>query len=701
MHNSGWWAYISYDPSRGKPSVDRALLRRVLAWAQPYYGRFAAMLALLLVIALIELVPPLLYGDLVNHLSQGTLDLARLNLLALGLFGVPLASSLLGVAQRYLSSQIGEGVIFDLRRAMYAHMQRMSLRFFTETKVGDIISRFSNDVVGAQGAVTNTLPNLIANVLTLATTLAVMLSLEPRLTLLAVVALPLFLLPTRRVGGILREIRREGAGYDARMSTAIQETLNVSGALLVRTFGRGGDELARFEDAAGSVRDIGVRRAVVGRWFFFGLGIAGAIGTALMYWAGGYLALDDKIEVGTIVAFAAYASRLYGPISALSNIQVEFATSLVSFERVFEYLDLAVEIDERPGATRLEAVRGDVAFDDVWFSYRHAPEALGAVSDGAPDAAAAAAAEPSPSGHVSSGHLPAEPVPAGHVSSGHVPGTPVPTLPAAGNGDAPGAPAAPAARGWALEGVDFEVQAGQLAALVGPSGAGKTTVGYLLARLYDPTRGRVLLDGHDLCDLTLGSVADHVGIVTQETFLFHDTIRANLAFARPAAADDEIVAACRLANIHALIASLPEGYDTVVGERGYRLSGGEKQRLALARVILKDPSVLVLDEATSHLDSHSEALIQEALERVMHGRTSLVIAHRLSTILAADVILVFQDGRIVERGRHDALVRLGGLYASLFETQFRDAPAPVRAPAGRAAFAARAKGRYNRPSLYP
>jgi ATP-binding cassette subfamily B protein len=363
---------------------------------------------------------------------------------------------------------------------------------------------------------------------------------------------------------------------------------------------------------------------LVGRWFFMGLGIASAIGTALIYWAGGYMVLEGAITVGTIVAFAAYLVRLYGPISALTNVQVEFATSMVSFERVFEYLDLPIEIQDAPRAVALGDVEGRVRFQDVSFSYL--------------DGNDQADAEPAAPGK---------------------------------NGDSPEEIAGPAAsRRWALRHLSFEIQPGQLAALVGPSGAGKTTVTYLLPRLYDPVEGRITVDGRDLRDVTQESLAHQIGMVTQETYLFHDTVRANLLYARPDATQEELEAACRAANIHDFIAGLPEGYDTLVGERGYRLSGGEKQRLAIARVILKDPCILVLDEATSHLDSESEALIQAALEPLFEGRTSLVIAHRLSTILKADKILVLDDGHLVEEGTHDELLARGGLYAHLYETQF-------------------------------
>jgi ATP-binding cassette subfamily B protein len=642
FHNSGWFAYIRYDESKPQASIDRQLLKRVGGWIRPHSGRISIMMVLLLAIALIELIPPLLYGALINELAaEPKMEISRLNVLAFGLLVIPIASSLLGVSQRYLSSFIGERLIYDLRVAMYEHMQRMGLRFFTNTKTGDIISRFASDVVGAQSAVTNTIPNLLTNVLTLVTTLAIMISLEWRLTIVAVAALPLFLLPTRRVGRILRGIRREAAEHDAKMSSQVQETLNVSGALLVRSFGRGESETDRFRGAAGAVRDIGVRRAVVGRWFFFGLGVSAAIGTALMYWAGGYLLITrGELQAGDIVTFAAYVARLYGPVSGLSNLQVEFMSTLVSFERVFEYLDLPIEIQEKPDALALDEVAGALSFEGVSFAYARQPGALeGSLS------AEVLVAEGSPS--------------LGSESSNGA---------ASSNGQA--VASADSEPEWALRDVDIQVEPGQLVALVGPSGAGKTTLSYLIARMYDPSDGRVTLDGHDLRDLKLESIANAVGTVTQESFLFHDSIRANLAFGRPDASDDQIEAACRAANIHERIMELSEAYETIVGERGYRLSGGEKQRLALARTLLKNPRILVLDEATSHLDSVSEALIQDALERLMQGRTSIVIAHRLSTILAADQILVLQGGQVVERGQHDELLSAGGLYAELYETQF-------------------------------
>jgi ATP-binding cassette subfamily B protein len=655
----GFWRMMN-DDRPPRPTINRALLRRVGNYAWPYRWRIAVMLATLLASTGLGLIPPLLYRNLLD-VALPRHDYGRLNLLALGMIGVPILSGLVGVLQRYMTSAIGEGIIFDLRRALYNHLQRMSLRFFTSTKTGELMSRLNNDVGGSQQLITSTLPGIISNVLSLVSVLAIMLALEWRLTLLAIVVLPLFVLPSRRVAGLLRDVAREQLERQAQMNALMNETLNVSGALLVKLFGRAPLETTRFAQRAAAVRDLGIRQALIGRWFFLGLGLSGAIGTALVFWVGGQLVLAGEFSIGTIVAFAAYLGQLYGPITQLTNARVDFATSLVSFERVFEVLDLPVEIAEKSDAVPLDRVAGRVSFEDVWFSYR-------------PRDDAATVAELRPVERRRGRELDA-PLSAGDDL----------LHPNGANGGRPtrvvanGAPAISRhqARSWALEGVSFEIQPGQLAALVGPSGAGKTTITYLLPRLYDPTQGRICVDGHDLRDLTLQSLGEQIGMVTQETYLFHDTIRANLLYARPGATQAEVADACRAANIHDFIAELPQGYDTIVGERGYRLSGGEKQRIAIARVILKDPKILVLDEATSHLDSHSEALIQAALVRVMEGRTSLVIAHRLSTILAADLILVLDRGRIVEQGSHAELLARGGLYAALYETQFRAPPSPA------------------------
>ncbi len=626
MHRGGWWSLISADESKGKAKIDRKLLLRVLGYAGPYWGFITLVLIAIVTISLLELIPPLLYRNLIDEVIPNK-DFRRLTILAIAMIAIPVLSGFIGIVERYLSAKAGEGVIFDLRQEMYDHLQRMSLRFFTDTRSGEIVSRFNNDVVGAQNAITGTLPNIVTNLVTLISTLVVMITIDPFLTLLSVVVFPLFLLPTRRVARILRDIRRKAMNYNADMSSLINETLGINGVLLVKTFGRQRQETERFKDINQNVRDIGIRRALVGRWFFLGLGISGAIGTALIYWAGGYMVMTDALTIGTIVAFAAYLTRLYGPISSLTNVQVEFATSMVSFERVFEYLDLPIEIKDRAGAIQLTEIEGQVQFDNVSFSYMSG-EGDSLLEGNGWDQIS---------------------------EEEHTSNTTIPDI----------------AHRWALQDLSFDIKPGELVALVGHSGAGKTTVTYLLPRLYDPTGGKISLDGHDIRDVTQESLVNQIGIVTQETYLFHDTVRSNLLYARPEASQEDIEAACQAAHIHEFIQEMPDRYDTVVGERGYRLSGGEKQRLAIARVILKDPRILILDEATSHLDSHNEALIQAALAPLLSGRTSLVIAHRLSTILAADKILVLERGQLIEQGTHKELLEKEGLYSELYETQFK------------------------------
>jgi ATP-binding cassette subfamily B protein len=646
-HGSGWRSYISYDKERDRPEISWSLIKRVGTYARPYWFKALLLVFLIILTSSLSLISPLLFRDLLDNALPNR-DAARLNWLALGLFGLPALISLIQVAQGYVSSTVGEGIICDLRQALYAHMQRMSMRFFTHTKTGEMMSRLNNDVNGAQRAVTGTLVNLVTNIISLVSTLVVMVSLEWRLTLVGVIILPLFILPSRRMGSVLRRITREQMRLRAGMSALMNETLNVSGALLVKIFGRSSDEVRRFADKAVQVRDIGIRRSLVGRWFFLGLGLVGAMGTALVYWLGGHLVLRGAFTIGTIVAFSTYLTRLYHPLTALINARVEFATSLVSFERVFEVLDLPVEIedrhptdgDDRSAAIELERCRGHVRFENVSFSYDTGPEAEVSLEE-----------VERFSRHGGGGMAVTK---SGKRTRSYRRGSQ--------NGDPE--------RRQVLQDLTFEMQPGQLTALVGPSGAGKTTITYLVPRLYDPTAGRILLDGHDLREIQLASLPRHIGMVTQETYLFHDTIRANLLYAKPDATQEELEEASRTANIHDFVAGLPDGYETIVGERGYRLSGGEKQRVAIARVVLKDPRVLILDEATSHLDSESEHLIQRALERVMVGRTSLVIAHRLSTILSADQILVIDQGRLVQRGTHEALLEQGGLYRDLYERQF-------------------------------
>jgi ATP-binding cassette subfamily B protein len=624
-----------------KPQITWKLMKRVLAYARPYRWKLAGMLLIILITTGLALLTPLLMRNLID-VALPNKDISRLVIVTLGLLAIPLLSAGVTVLQRYLNSAVGEGVTYDLRVALFSHLQAMSLRFFTNTKSGELMSRLNNDVVGAQNAISNTIVSIITDVVQVVAVFGVMLGLEWRLTLISIAIFPLFIFTARRFSERLRDILRQTMDANAQMNAMMGETLNISGILLVKLFGRSPVEIDRFDKRAATVRDLGRKRAVWGVMFFALIGIFSAIGTAIVYGVGGFLVIRDVFTVGTIVAFGSYLRTLYGALQDLANAPVDFASSVVSFERVFEVIDLPLEIDEKPGAMALDKVRGDLAFENVTFKY--AGQGIGLLS------------EVQRFGQID------------RVLSGDKPT-------ASTNGKSKGKrtpdDAHHQAREQALEHISFEVTAGQLTALVGPSGAGKTTLTYLIPRLYDPLEGRILLDGHDLRDLQLDSLMAQIGMVTQETHLFHDTIRTNLLYAKLDATQSEIEIAARTANIHDFVMGLPDGYDTIVGERGYRLSGGEKQRIALARVILKDPRILVLDEATSHLDSESEALIQEALKRVMAGRTSIVIAHRLSTILAADQILVMDRGRIVERGTHASLLEQGGLYAHLYETQFK------------------------------
>ena len=631
-----------------KPKFTMSLLRRVMGYSKPYRWQLVAMLLLILCSTGLTLLTPLILRNLIDVVIPSG-DISRLIMLAVALLLIPAVGGGLGVFQRRLNAAIGEGVIYDLRVALYARLQRMSLHFFTNTKLGELMSRLNNDVVGAQNAISNTIVNIITNIIQAAAVLTVMLSLEWRLTLVSIIILPLFILAARHMGGRLRDVSRRQLEANAHMNATMNETLNIGGALLVKLFGRAITEVKRFEGRAASVRDLGIQRAVLGAIFFIIIGLVSAVGTALVYGIGGYLVIQKTFTIGTIVAFGAYMSNLYGALQGLTNAPVDFATSVVSFERVFEVIDLPHDIVEKPDARVLKDVQGELVFEHVSFKYDLAGTAL--LSDvkryGRMDNITTAL-----SGEVEEPKIKITPQGNGH--------------PLLDEEEA----IHTQARLKALDDVSFSARPGQLVALVGPSGAGKTTLTYLIPRLYDPTDGRILLDNIDLREVTLDSLSAQIGMVTQETHMFHDTIRTNLLYARLDATQEELEAACRAANIHDFIANLPDQYDTVAGERGYRLSGGEKQRIALARVILKNPRILVLDEATSSLDSESEMLIQEALKRVMAGRTSIVVAHRLSTILAADMILVMDRGQIVERGTHRELLALGGLYSVLYETQF-------------------------------
>ena len=703
MYGRGGYHYLTrLGVDNPRPQVSGTLLRRVLGYARPYWWRMLLLLGIILATIGLGLLTPLVLRDLIDRtLPAG--DVRRLNLLAAVLIAIPAVNALLRVWQRALDAAIGSGIIFDLRCALYAHLQRMSLRFYTTNKSGELVSRLNNDVTGAQNAVTNTLVDVITNVISVAATLAVMLALEWRLTLLGMVVLPAFLLLGRRFGKALREASRKLMEHNARLGAIMNETLNISGMLLVKLFGRRREEQRRFGEQAAAVRDGSVRQAVVASRFFIFMGVATAVGTAAIYLVGGHLVIRDALTIGTVVAFSAYLSQLYGPLRSLSNVPVMVAQSLVSFERVFEVLDLPVDIAQAPDAEPLTDAVGHLEFRAVSFRYEQdrrlllsearrvaraedmafsgrrfgssadeagvppAANGPGAVADRGrrrgdsvppgtkrTDSPASPAGGQPPTGAEASAWRPAAVGGAGRQEAGNC-------------GGRSREPALHQAREWALEEVSFAVTPGQTVALVGPSGSGKTTLTYLVPRLYDASKGQILLDGRDLRALTVESLAAQVGMVTQEPYLFHDSVRANLRYAAPDAGDERIQDACRAANIHDFISALPAGYDTVVGERGYRLSGGEKQRLAIARVILKDPRVLILDEATSHLDTHAEALIQEALARVVAGRTAMIVAHRLSTIMAADLILVFDRGRIVERGTHAELLAAGGLYHRLYQ----------------------------------
>jgi ATP-binding cassette subfamily B protein len=598
------------------------LIRRALGFAAPYRRFIVAFLAATVAGSFLQIVPALLFRRLIDHALRPPGDRVEVAVLAGLAVAVALGTAALSLAARWFSARVGEGLIYDLRVRLFDHVQRMPIAFFTRSQTGALISRLGTDVVGAQQAVTGTLGNTVSNTISVGSILIVMLALEWRLTLLALAVLPLFLVPSRALGRRLVDITREQMNLNAEMNALMTERFNVAGALVAKLFGRPDEERERFAVRAGRVRDIGVRLALFMRVFFVLLGLVAAVGTAVVYWVGGRLVLGEALSLGTLAAFATYVGQLYTPLTQLTNARVDLMTAFVSFERVFEILDFRPAIADRPGATPLVRPRGAVEFEGVWFRYPSAAEAtLASLEAG----------------------LPAEAV-----------------------GDGPA---------WVLRDVSFRIEPGRTVALVGPSGAGKTTIAMLIPRLYDVTRGAVRVDGRDVRDVTLESLARAVGVVTQDPHLYHDTIANNLRFARPDATDAEIVAAARAAQIHDFIASLPDGYDTVVGERGYRLSGGEKQRIAIARVLLKDPRILILDEATAHLDSESEALIQQALAVALEGRTAIVIAHRLSTITGADEILVVDGGRIVERGPHASLVAAGGLYAELYETQFRAAAA--------------------------
>jgi ATP-binding cassette subfamily B protein len=605
--------------------LSRGTIRRIIAFARPYRYDITVFLVTVVAAAGIGVATPVLAGRVINALSPvqpgsgGTV--VRL---ALMIAGLAVIDALLSLAQRWYSARIGEGIILDLRTRVYDHVQRMPLQFFTRTQTGALVSRLNNDVLGAQRAFTSTLSGVVSNVIQLVLTAAVMFTLSWQITALSLLMLPVFIIPARRVGKKLAEITRESYNLDAKMNATMTERFGVSGALLVKLFGRPDVEAARFGERAERVRDIGVQQAMFSRTFFVAMLLVASLAQALTYGLGGWLAVGGSVTAGTVVTLALLLNRLYGPLTALSNVRVDVMSALVSFDRVFEVLDLEPGIQEQPDADTIPPDSGRLEFRDVHFRYPSAAQvSLASLED-------------------------------------------VTTLDRTEN--------APV-----LRGVSFVVEPGQMVALVGPSGAGKSTTSMLVCRVYDVTDGAVLVGGVDVRNATLDSLRDTIGVVTQDSHLFHETIAENLRYARPDATDDEMWEALRGAQVEDLIKSLPDGLDTVVGERGYRFSGGEKQRIAIARLLLKQPSIVILDEATAHLDSESETAVQKALSVALAGRTALVIAHRLSTVREADQILVLDQGRIVERGTHAELVAVGGLYAELYRTQFATADSPTPA----------------------
>jgi ATP-binding cassette subfamily B protein len=619
---SGMWRMMRQDRSVTQHKLPKGTFKRVLSFARPYTAMLAVFLVLIVVDALVGVVNPLIARSMINHLTRGLAGHGggvkhAVVLLAVAMGALALFDAGLGLWERWISARVGEGLIFDMRNRVFNHVQRMPIAFFTRTQTGALISRLNNDVLGAQQAFTDTFNSVVGNTISVGATLVAMVVLSWKLTVLALLMLPVFVFPARWVGHRLAAITREAYGLNAEMNTMMSERFNVAGALLVKIFGKPSYEAAVFRSRTGRVRDIGVKTAMYGRVFATGLMLTASLATALLYGFGGVMVAERDLSLGTLVAMTLYLTRLYGPLTALSNVQVDVMTALVSFDRVFEVLDLKPMIDDKPGAVELARGPVELRFEHVDFRYP------------LPDEVSLASLESVAVQERASGQQ-------------------------------------------VLFDVSFVAEPGQLVALVGPSGAGKTTISHLAARIYDVTGGSVRINGVDVRDVALASLQEVIGVVTQEAHLFHDTIRNNLLYARADATEDQLWAALEDAQIYDLVSSLPDGLDTVVGDRGYRLSGGEKQRVAIARLLLKAPDLVVLDEATAHLDSESELAVQRALKKVLAGRTSLVIAHRLSTVRDADLILVVDGGRIVERGRHSELLAAGGLYADLYHTQFAE-----------------------------
>ncbi|MEU9459032.1 ABC transporter ATP-binding protein [Streptomyces sp. NPDC058322] len=595
---------------------DRTTLRRIAAFARPHRRRVALFLVLSVATALLAVATPVLAGRVVNAIVTGK-ESGTVTRLSLLIAVIALAEAALGLFSRWLSANLGEGLILDLRTAVFDHVQRMPVAFFTRTRTGALVSRLNNDVIGAQRAFSNTLSGVVSNVVTLLLTLGVMLSISWQITVLALVLLPVFVLPARRMGSRMARLQREAAAHNAAMGTRMTERFSAPGATLIKLFGRPADESAEFAVRAGRVRDIGVRTAMAQSAFITALTLVSALALALVYGLGGFYALRGQLDAGAVVALALLLTRLYAPLTALAGARVEVMSALVSFERVFEVLDLKPLIDQKPDARAVPDGPVSVEFDQVRFGYPSADKvSLASLED-------------------------------------------VASLDTRGGDEV-------------LRGISFRAEPGQTVALVGSSGAGKSTIAQLLPRLYDTDEGSVRIGGVDVRDLTSDTLRDTLGMVTQDGHLFHESVRANLLLARPGAAEEDLWDALRRSRLDGLVASLPDGLDTVVGERGYRLSGGERQRLTIARLLLARQRVVILDEATAHLDNTSEAAVQEALAEALAGRTAVVIAHRLSTVRAADLILVVESGRIVERGTHEELLAAGGRYEELYRTQFEN-----------------------------
>jgi ATP-binding cassette subfamily B protein len=637
MNPAAWHTMRSFsrDSAVTHQRLKPGTVRRIASYARPYRRDLILFLIGTSFDAVLIVAVPLLLRALIDNGIERR-DTEVVLVIAALVAGIALVDAFLSIAQRWYSARIGEGLIYDLRTEVFQHVQRQPIAFFTRAQTGSLVSRLNSDVIGAQQALTSTLSGVVSNFLSLVLVLAAMFYLSWVVTLVALILLPVFIIPARLLGRRMQRLTREAMQLDAQMGSTMTERFNVAGAMLVKLFGRSAEEAEVFSGRAARVRDIGVVTAMYGRVFFIALTLLASMATALVYGLGGSLVISGAFQLGTLVALASLLSRMYGPITALSNVQVDVMTALVSFDRVFEVLDLKPLIEDKPGAVPLQlpalasgavpaaGVAPDIDFDDVSFRYPLASE-------------------------VSLASLESVALPA---------------------------PERTDAAQDVLKAVTFHAPGGKLTALVGPSGAGKTTITALVARLYDPDTGTVCIGGTDVKDVTQDSLHDAVGVVTQDAHMFHDTIRANLAYARPDASEQDLIQACEAAQIWDLISVLPDGLDTVVGDRGYRLSGGEKQRIALARLLLKAPSVVVLDEATAHLDSESEAAVQRALKRALTGRTSLVIAHRLSTIREADQILVIDGGQVRERGGHEELLAARGLYAELYQTQFaRQEPA--------------------------